>query len=224
MTEKPLPILYSFKRCPYAIRARVALAFAQIDHIHREIDLKNKHPDFLKLSPKGTVPVLYLPEQKDILEESYDIVVFALNQHLPDQWQNNHIIDTEEAQSFYKHLNDKAIPAIRRIKYASIQKENTSQDDTIIINSYLKTLDQKLSTNTFIMTAPSAIDILIFPNLRQLVIHDDNWLDRYEFKNIKRWMSHWTESDVFKRIFVNQPLWDKNQKPIIINHNQTTCT
>ncbi|MEC8882604.1 MAG: glutathione S-transferase family protein [Pseudomonadota bacterium] len=222
MTENSLPVLYSFKRCPYAIRARVALAFAQINHIHREIDLKNKHPDFLKLSPKGTVPVLELPEQNNTLEESYDIVVFALNHHLPNQWQSNHILDTEEVQSLYRNLNEEAIPAIRRIKYASMYKENTSLEDTTIINSYLKTLDQKLGTNTSILTTPSAIDILIFPNLRQLVIHDDGWLDRYEFKNIKNWIRHWTENVVFKRIFVNQPLWSKEQKPIIIDNKQKT--
>ena len=163
-----------------------------------------------------------LPNENNILEESYDIVVFALNHHLPNQWENNEILDTEEAKILFKDLNEKAIPAIRRIKYASMQKENTSHDDTVILNRYLQTMNQKLQANTFIMGAPSAVDILIFPNLRQLIIHDDNWLDRYDFNNIKRWMSHWTESDIFKRIFTNQPLWNKDQTPIVINNNPTT--
>lgn len=220
MIGNSLPILYSFKRCPYAIRARMALAFARIDHIHREIDLKNKHPDFLKISPKGTVPVLDLPDRT--LEESYDIVVFAFNQHLPNQWQNNQTLATEDVRSLYKDLNEKAIPAIRRIKYASLQKENTSTDDTTVINHYLSTLEKKLNTRASILTTASAIDILIFPNLRQLVIHDENWLDRYGFKNIKHWLRYWTEHEVFKRIFVNQPLWDRNQEAIVIYNNSTT--
>ena len=64
MSNASLPILYSFKRCPYAIRARVALAFAQVDYIHREINLRDKHSEFLKTSPKGTVPVLVDSENK----------------------------------------------------------------------------------------------------------------------------------------------------------------
>ena len=75
--DEPLPILYSFRRCPYAMRARLALYSAKVAHIHREVDLKNKPAEMLAVSPKGTVPVLQLTDGQ-VLEQSLDIMKWAL--------------------------------------------------------------------------------------------------------------------------------------------------
>ena len=71
-----IPILYSFRRCPFAIRARIALHFSGINVELREVSLKNKPYDLLNLSKKGTVPVLKTDE--NILDESLDIILWAL--------------------------------------------------------------------------------------------------------------------------------------------------
>ena len=218
MIEKNLPILYSFKRCPYAIRARVALAFAKINHIHREINLKDKHPLFLKTSPKGTVPVLCLPNMKNPIDESVDIVVFAFKNHLPSDWQPVEILNDTLAKTMYKKLNTMVIPAIRSIKYASDQKDNASAISDV--NGYLNHLDKILDESPFIYKTQSALDVIIFPNLRQLLIHDPSWLKRYSFENVERWMNYWTLHHLFKKIFITQPIWDENQEPILINNGQ----
>lgn len=209
-----LPILYSFKRCPYAIRARMALAFAKIKHIHREINLKDKHPIFLQTSPKGTVPVLILPEHKAPIDESYDIVIYSMSQHLPEQWLPVESMESDEAQDLYTSLNQRAIPAIRKIKYAGPGESI----DVTEINKYLYNLDQRLQKQEFLLKSPSALDLLLFPNLRQLTVHDDQWLKRYGFHAVEAWLHHWTSHPLFKKTFVNQPQWQVGTPDIIIDY------
>ncbi|MBC7609640.1 MAG: glutathione S-transferase N-terminal domain-containing protein, partial [Polaromonas sp.] len=79
------PVLYSFRRCPYAMRARLALAVSGVDYELREVSLKSKPPELLAASPKGTVPVLVLPNGQ-IIDESLDIMRWALAQNDPDGW------------------------------------------------------------------------------------------------------------------------------------------
>ena len=84
------PILYSFRRCPYAIRARMALAYAGVSYELREVSLKNKPREMLDISPKGTTPVMQIFTEQDfmVLEESLDIMHWALQQHDPFNWQD----------------------------------------------------------------------------------------------------------------------------------------
>ena len=81
-------ILYSFRRCPYAIRARMTLRIAGIEYEHREVLLKDKPAELVRVSPKATVPVLILDnqEQPQVLEESLDIMRWALAQKDPESW------------------------------------------------------------------------------------------------------------------------------------------
>jgi glutathione S-transferase len=79
------PVLYSFRRCPYAMRARMALRYSGISVELREVLLREMPPELLACSPKGTVPVLVLPDGR-VIEESRDIMAWALAQHDPDHW------------------------------------------------------------------------------------------------------------------------------------------
>ena len=78
-------VLYTFRRCPYAMRARLALLSSRLSYEAREVDLKNKPLHMLTLSPKGTVPVLVLPSGT-VIEQSLDIMLWALRQHDPQGW------------------------------------------------------------------------------------------------------------------------------------------
>ena len=94
------PTLYSFRRCPYAMRARLALRLCKIECIIREISLKAKNSEFLKVSPKGTVPVLVLPNGK-VLEESLDIINWSLEQNDPLKLKINNQLANKTAQDNY---------------------------------------------------------------------------------------------------------------------------
>lgn len=216
MAISSLPVLYTFKRCPYAIRARTALAFANIDYVHREINLRNKHPIFLEASPKGTVPVLVDSKNGMIIDESYDIVVHALHANLPKGWISNDVLDLVTSQAIYQRLNSEAIPAIRSIKYDAPDADSNAATNQI--NQYLLDLDAVLSKHRFLAEKPSALDLLVFPNLRQLTIHDPQWLKKHGFESVERWLHCWTSHPIFKKVFVTHPDWEENQRPIVVDN------
>ncbi len=80
-----VPILYSFRRCPYAMRARMAIAASGQTCALREVVLRNKPPEMIAVSPKGTVPVLVLPDER-VIEESLEIMHWALGRNDPQGW------------------------------------------------------------------------------------------------------------------------------------------
>ena len=84
--QRPLPILYSFRRCPYAMRARMAISYSGLTVELREVVLREMPATLLACSPKGTVPVLVLPDGQ-VLEESRDIIDRVLADNDPDKWQ-----------------------------------------------------------------------------------------------------------------------------------------
>ena len=212
------PILYSFKRCPYAIRARMALAFAKISHIHREINLRDKHPTFLETSPKGTVPVWVDIKNQRIIDESIDIVRYAFTQHTPNGWETPEVLNDKQFLELYDQLIHKFIPATRQIKYNHSKTNNALETETTQANQLLKALNLKFEKQSFIFRKPSPADIILFPNIRQLTIHDPMWCARHQMPNLKRWIDHWSSHQVFKNIFVNQPVWATTQTPIIISY------
>lgn len=210
------PILYSFKRCPYAIRARMALAFAKIDHIHREINLKEKHAVFLETSPKGTVPVWVDNKNNLIIDESIEIVRHAFTQYIPSGWGNTEVLDQDEFNELYNQLLNTFIPATRKIKYALHDSSESPEQLASYANQLLIELNERLSKQPFIFGKPSPADIVLFPNIRQLIIHDSSWCEKYQLPYLKKWLTHWIEHEVFKVIFINQPVWSPSQKPILI--------
>ena len=211
-----MPILYSFKRCPYAIRARMALGYAKINHIHREIDLKNKHPDFLKTSPKGTVPVLVDPDQQQVIDESVDIVRYALTKHQPKDWLPVSVVDQIQNAKLFNDMMQTFVPAVRKIKYGGAQDEEHEAVETA--RKFLNTIESQVADKQHLLDAPSALDILCFPNIRQLAIHDGNWLSHHDLKHVENWINFWCKSNIFETIFVNQPTWNPELDPIVIKH------
>ena len=163
-----LPILYSFRRCPYAMRARMALIYSGIECILREVDLKAKPEHMLKASPKGTVPVLILANG-DIIDESMDIINFALNKHDPIgvlEQEKNHLHDIEELIS----NNDESFtPLLRQYKY--FEKHPASpKEETLkkIEANFLSHFEDMLSKSRFLINDKiSKADIALFPFIRQ---------------------------------------------------------
>ena len=112
-----MPTLYSFVRCPYAMRARLALAFCGIDYVHREVDLKDKPKHMLSISPKGTVPILFWEDGR-VLEESVDIVQWATSFYKPDNWADNMSVQEEgPLMDVFATLGTHFIPHVTRVKY-----------------------------------------------------------------------------------------------------------
>lgn len=200
MADK-LPILYSFRRCPYAMRARMALIKAEITLEHREVLLRDKPAHMLKISPKGTVPVLLLSDG-GVVEQSLDIIFWALEQNDPDQWLDgtDHILIAENDGPFKSALDSYKYPARH-----GIENPEVARNDAL---PFLFALDGRLKENEFLCGPRiSATDIAIFPFIRQFASVDRPWFDGLSLPALQRWLSHHLASELFERTMTRHDVW-----------------
>ena len=207
------PILYSFRRCPYAMRARLAIAASGIQVEIREIVLKHKPAHMLSASPKGTVPVLITTDDH-IIDESLDIMSWALQQNDPNNWsgltaqqQQSTTQLIEENDGPFKHWLDK-------YKYADRHPEQTETFYRQQGELTLKTLEQKLTENDYLVSNRlSLADIALLPFIRQFASVDKTWFDTAPYPNVQTWLEHFLDSDAFNNIMAKLPPWQENDPP-----------
>ena len=200
-----LPILYSFRRCPYAMRARMALILASEDCELREITLKNKPDEMLQISAKGTVPVLELPNK--VLEESLDIISWAM-QSRPE---SVYIFSTKEkliSESLIQLFDSKFKYHLDRYKYASRYEANSSEHQKECKN-ILEKLDSKINSSPWIFGEKvSLLDISILPFIRQCKIADPEWFFEQNFKKVIALLDFFEASNLFIHAMKKFDLWD----------------
>lgn len=192
-------ILYTFRRCPWAMRARLALCYMDIPFETREVNLKNKPQSFLNYSPKGTVPVLITPNG-EILEESLDIILYAMKpskaSYSLEQQKLIAINDTEFKTnvSAYKYPERAGSPG---------QEESRQKCE-----SFLAILEAKLVVNKYLVDSkPSIADIAIFPLVRQFTKVDLDWFAQAPYPNIRRWLELITASEYFAKAMEKFSVW-----------------
>ncbi len=197
--------LYSYRRCPYAMRARMALAYSGIAVEIREISLREKPASLLAISPKGTVPVL----QNDglVIEQSYDIMKWALKQSDPDCWltaETEAVIDEWVAKNdgpFKKLLDQYKYPD----RHPDISLEETLSQATA---SFLGPINEQLTKSTHLLGSKvSLADIAIFPFVRQFAMVDPDWIDQSGLDSLKQWLNQHLESPLFLSVMQKYPTW-----------------
>ena len=200
-----LPILYSFRRCPYAMRARMALILASKKCELREILLKNKPEEMLKISSKGTVPVLQFQDR--VLDESLDIISWAMEPHAPSVHiysEAEELLSLKLIQLFdsnFKHHLD-------RYKYSSRYdvdpKEHQQECKTILEN-----LEAEINPSPWIFGKQiSLLDISILPFIRQCKIANPNWFFAQNFPKLIDLLNYFENSKLFDQAMQKYELWD----------------
>jgi glutathione S-transferase len=199
------PILYSFRRCPFAMRARMALFYCGIKPELREVKLSNMPQALLTLSPKATVPVLLLSEGR-VIDESLDIMRWALSIADPGHWlENSHISDQliEQSDNNFKPLLDKYKYADRHTELSQIEHRENAEP-------FLKTLDERLNQQLYLVDDQIRLaDIAIFPFIRQFVGVEPNWFVQSDYSAVKRWLDTLIESSQFKTIMCKYAVWQE---------------
>jgi len=191
------PKLFTYRRCPYAIRSRLALYQAGIDYESIEISLKNKPGDFLALSPKGTVPVLVQSDGK-IIEESLEIMLWALNINDREHWvlKDNDLCQKlifENDFHFKKNLD--------KYKYADRFPEHPKEYYRSQCEIFLNALEEKLQFKLYLIEDRISIaDIAIFPFIRQFRLVDENWFLNSKYDALKKWLNGLINSCMFKEV------------------------
>lgn len=206
-----LPILYSFRRCPYAIRARMAIAYASITLEMREVALANKPAAMLAISPKGTVPVLQLSDR--VIDESVEVMRWALSQSDPENWLALH---SQQEQSTLIDENDNEFKQwLDKYKYWDRYPEQSQQDYRKKAEKFLSNLELRLQHNSYLLGNNICMaDIAIFPFIRQFAFVDKPWFDDADYPSVQRWLNQFLQSKLFEQVMVKQALWQKsNDQP-----------
>lgn len=209
-----VPILYSFRRCPYAIRARLALAYCGVTCELREVSLKAKPIEMLTLSPKGTVPVLFLPESKKILEQSLDIMLWALKQDQTQSW----LIGTEaEQQSILKLIkqnDDEFKPWLDKYKYPSRFPEGDQTQYFENASIFLHDIEGLLDQNRYLGgKQPNLADMAILPFIRQFA-SVNRTLFNENFPALDPWLEDFLNATLFKKIMTKYAFWCPQQPTV----------
>ncbi|MBO6768023.1 MAG: glutathione S-transferase [Erythrobacter sp.] len=195
------PILYSFRRCPYAMRARMALSVSGAQYEHREVVLRDKPPQMLEASPKGTVPVL-VAENGEVLEESLDVMRWALGQSDPEGWLDRDDPELIEANDgpFKHHLD--------RYKYATRYDDVDPEEHRAAAFDILRTLEERLEAGAYLCGEQRGFaDIAIFPFIRQFANADRAWFDVQDLPKLQAWLEGLITSDLFTGVMQKHPQW-----------------
>lgn len=199
------PILYSFRRCPYAMRARLGILFAGLQVELREIVLRNKPAQMLAISPKGTVPVLQLPDGQ-VIDESLDIMRWALQQQDPQQ-----LLDESTLTQGYALIeqNDRQFKQwLDRYKYADRYPEMTQLEYRLQGEVFLQQLEQLLLNQSFLLGDKISIaDIGIMPFIRQFAHVDRQVFAELPYPNLQRWLSYWLAQPLFLQAMAKHKPW-----------------
>ena len=225
--------LYSFRRCPYAMRARMAILYSQIKVELREVVLKDKPSAMLEASSKATVPVLVLTDAT-VIDESLEIMRWSLNQHDPDDWllSNAHSTDihgtilhkcitqnTDEQNNINALIrqNDNIFKIhLDHYKYSERFPEHSILYYRQKAELFLQQLEHLLQQNIFLFGKTACLaDIAIFPFIRQFAYVDIKWFDNSPYPKLVKWLHYWLECELFSVSMKKYPQWKEQQSPII---------
>jgi glutathione S-transferase len=211
MTEKP--VLYSFRRCPYAMRARLAVLASGVGVELREIVLRDKAPEFLAVSPSATVPCLVLGDDC-VLDESLDIMLWALEQEDPDQWLSPEVDDLEAMLGLIAEIDGPFKVHLDRYKYDTRYADADRETERSRASSYLSKLDDMLAKAGWLFGGrPSLADFAILPFVRQFANTDRAWFDTRDWSHLAKWLVRFESSDRFAAIMPKYGKWQAGDEP-----------
>ena len=201
-----LPILYSFRRCPYAIRARLAVATSGVRVEFREISLKEKHPAFLQVSSSGTVPCLVA--DGGVIDESLDIMIWALTRNDPQGWLDMPEVGWRLIEQFDGPFKD----ALDRTKYAVRHPELDPLEQRAMAHRQLS--DLNASIGEWVFDRPTLADFAILPFVRQFAFIDKTLFDAQPWDRLQAWLARFLSSSAFQDVMGKHAFWQTDDVAI----------
>ena len=218
-----MPLLYTYRRCPFAMRSRMALLASGIAFDAFEIVLRDKPAQMLALSPKGTVPVMCLPNG-DVLEQSWDIMQWALSKRDPQGWWSraqtevNLALVARNDGAFKHHLD--------RYKYPERYAESDSGGHRgKAVAAMLQPMESRLAQCAYLGgDAPCAVDIAIFPFIRQFAAVEPDWFARQPLSAVQAWLARWIASPLFEMCMFKLPSQTVTAFPVLVSSQASSRT
>jgi glutathione S-transferase len=211
-----LPTLYSFRRCPYAMRARLALAASGQRVELREVVLRHKPTEMLAASPKGTVPVLVLPNG-EVLEQSLDIMRWALAQNDPQNWLSPSLGTLPQMEQLIAEVDGRFKQHLDRYKYPQRYAAEADDSSTVEFSArhraaasglLLRLLESRLSATPYLFGTQAALaDMAIAPFVRQFAHVEPAWFAAQPWPALARWLQLWEASELLAEVMHKLPAW-----------------
>ena len=208
----PLPILYSLRNCPYAMRARIGIHKAQLQIDLREVNLKQKPAEMLAASAKGTVPILVLdnaPEPATVIDESLDVMLWALTKNDPDD-----LLHTSDQSALPKMLDlirlfdDEFKTCLNAYKAASRYREDNVTECRQACEVFIQELENRLSDSAFLMSDQESLaDIALMPFIRQFAKVERQWYLQAPYPRVRQWLNFYLQSGMFTRVMAKHEFW-----------------
>lgn len=203
------PILWSFRRCPYAMRARLTILYTGVKTDLRDILLKDKPTEMTAASPKATVPVLNTGTE--IIDESRDIMLWALAQNDPRGW----LAKPDEAAALIDTNDGPFKQALDHTKYAVRFPDRDASADRAKAANVLHDLNTRLSHHDNLLgNDQNMADTAVLPFVRQFANTDRDWFNGQDWPHLIRWLTAFETSDSFKTIMVKRPIWAPGAAPL----------
>jgi len=214
----PLPILYSLRNCPYAMRARIGIHKAQLQIDLREVNLKQKPAEMIAASAKGTVPILVLGNEQQpptVIDESLDVMLWALAQNDPDDLL--HECDSTLLPNMLKliaQFDAEFKTCLNTYKAAKRYREDNVTECRQACEVFLQELENRLATTEtqqpFIMSDQESLaDIALLPFIRQFAKVERQWYLQSPYPNVRQWLNHYLQSPMFTKVMAKHDLWVK---------------
>jgi glutathione S-transferase len=227
-----LPILYSLRNCPYAMRARIAIFKAKQTIELRDVVLSNKPDEMIAVSPKATVPVLVLNNGR-VIDESLEVMLWALKESDPDNLLHYSYHSEEDS---YKHNNEKTLSEmltlihtfddefkvrLEKYKCAKRYKEASITECRVACEKFIQVLENRLTSHLFLMSdQESLIDIALLPFIRQFARVERQWYLQSPYPRVKQWLNNYLQSPMFTKVMAKYPLWLDNHEVVLFGGAQ----
>jgi len=216
-----LPVLYSFRRCPYAMRARLAILASGQQCELREIVLRSKPPEMLAASPKATVPVLVLPDGQ-VIEQSLEIMLWALQQNDPECWLAPEQGTWQAMQALIAANDGVFKQQLDRYKYPNRYRQEHAGDEQAFAQAHrasaaclLLELQTRLASHAWLFgPGASLADMALLPFVRQFAHTDAAWFSSQPWPNLNAWLMRWESGALFLGVMEKYPPWPSGQAGI----------
>ena len=213
MTASNRPVLYSFRRCPYAMRARMAIAASNMTCEIREVSLRDKPEGMVTASPKATVPVIVLPDGT-VIDESLDIMLWSLRQNDPHNWLTPENGDLDAMLALIGQTEDPFKTHLDRYKYSVRYEGADPAHHRAEGVKFLEALDNRLEDTIHLFgDRPAMADHAIFPFIRQFANTDRDWFDTLSLPALQAWLNGHVTSDLFDAVMAKRAFWQCGQAP-----------
>lgn len=201
------PLLYSFRRCPYAMRARLALQVSGVEVELREVVLRDKPQAFLDVSPSATVPCL--ATEAEVIDESLDVMLWALKQNDPEGW----LAMPDEGYAWIERADGPFKQALDRTKYETRYPGTDPNTERDKASAFLSDLNALI--DSWMFGRESLADNAILPFVRQFAFIDKEWFDAQPWPNLQTWLERFLASPRFETMMVKYAQWQEGDAPVL---------